>query len=434
MVNFSKFMRYLACIGILYAHTTVFAFGMFGGSNQSADPMDIDNNPLVTHLKFTTEAAQELLNIGYDPNFDAIQWQLNNKGEPRIQDATVNQYGTLWQLVMATQQYISTQSHLTSFLQMFDENFNNYDIAPLIKDDLTLGAELQKPGKPHSTVILQDGLTREACEKKYAQSLVELTPSKYAQAQEMLRSQEKEWEDITKITLDPLAQKTIRTEGLNIIYILMMQNRITDEVVAGNTQLVDLANQIKQTRKEIRDHKKTAETAANVSAEKKKYDAALKTLEQNLLIQAQALRAYQTSVRQRMLDYAAILKAPDVDSSERNENIYKAFPVGKDVSVPSSYVSDYIPSINSFYNRFRTHHRVIGAQTTLNLGIKPDHVKRAYQGFFRQLVKDQEYGPHTHFITLRRPVPVHLMTDHFIPDRNIPLDKSIREEKKNSNN
>lgn len=341
------------------------------------------------------------------PSHDTIQTQIdhNSKGNTFLQERAKKDYADLWNLVIAQQNQFLSDSGLVIFdttvnkksvrdLEVVSndewDNLKARDVSlPRDATELALTSEVKTSLSGVEERMLSDlaTLIRDKRSQNNTNTLEhvdikDLTASVYGHTQE------------TKQKIDATITALLQGETYNTLYLLMWQRALLDVVEGDMNTIVEKSNAIRAGFKSRLGTQEKLNKASNTKEESAVYEKDLldnSTSLDNLLKERKTL---QQTLRDKMVSFAGLLKAPKDDTTPVEKEIYNAWLVDGDGTY-GGYFS-FLPSIASrgvvdaFYVNVlgARHTRAQDVEQTLNPLIAPSHVRQAFAAFKKHVIKN----------------------------------------------
>lgn len=340
---------------------------------------------------------------------DVIQTQISNneQGNTFLHERTKKGYHRVWDLLLAQQSQFLKDSGLC----IFDTTVNKKSVAHLenvsrdewdsIKPkDVSLPKEnLDLPLKNGETTSLsrveEDILTDLAIFIFEKRTQNATNPLEHVTIKDLNASIYAHTDD-TKKTLDETITHILQHETYNTLCLLMWQRALLDVLEKDINSVVDKSNAMTEGFKSRLGAKEKFNKASNTKEEIAIYQKDLFEQYQSLEKLLNERKILQQSVRDKMISFVQLLKAPKEDTTNLEKDTYGVWPVDGDVNY-GGYLR-FMPHftshglMDSFYvNVFGTRHsRSIGIEETLHPLIDVSHVRQVFASFKKHVIKNDE--------------------------------------------
>ncbi|MBX9977769.1 MAG: hypothetical protein K2X98_05965, partial [Alphaproteobacteria bacterium] len=322
---------------------------------------------------------------------------------------TEDLYSGLWFLVCATQRHLYKKSGLQAYDEKFVKLFS--DVDQLFKLDQKELTSLNTPSiLPTSDTSLPKDMrdvkkSRTSIEHEQMEELVKYIEKKTAQTNKDRTSGVKT-DDLTQSVLfstsakqKEISQKSknlLKDQSLNVVYAFMAQNALVDIVKKHTDDLLAISNSISELvklGKNIADQQSTAE---NTVEEDNDFKKDLSENKRKLLETIAARRAKQLEMRQTILTFSEILRAPSGTVADIDTDTFALFPV--ELSKEKTWRDkSWMPSLTTHgvfntlgYKLGYEHPRSWEAKQHINPLISTDNATRAYNTFVANVVGQDE--------------------------------------------
>jgi hypothetical protein len=342
------------------------------------------------------------------PLHNVVQTQLynNNAGNEFLQEQAQKSFALFWALVIGQKKNFNTLSQLTAFDAAVNKKFVT-DLEGLqtatwdaIKPkNVTLPSpdtylSLQDEGKisleeVDKALFTDTGrLIREKIEQSEINALQSVTIKDLSQSMVLYQNDAKQ-------SIDQTMKKLLIDETYNTIHILIWLRAILEYVQEDTNKLVKKNASIAEEFKTIIGLKDQFGKAKNTKDEMAQHQSNLSIHREYLEKLLMDRRQTQQESREKMIEFANIIKAPSEKTDDIERMIYEAWPVDGDVAYSRGYFS-YWPKItnhgiiNSCYTNIfgAPHPRSIKVQEQVNPLIQEAHISHVFLAMKNDLIQN----------------------------------------------
>lgn len=340
---------------------------------------------------------------------DMIESQVNNhnRGDLFLHKKTKEHYSTMWRLFLAQQQQFYTESGLNAFDKMVNQKTVK-DLESLSRETLS-GIKTKDVVLPKADEALTCGdvtLSLSSIEKDMLTDLRTLIEEKRNQEhqnplacveiKDLSQSAFLHTEETKKI-LSHTVSELLQKETWSTLHMLFRVYGILDVIEKDVNHSVENSNAIIAGLNVILGAKEKFSKASNTKAEEKLHAEYLETERSSIFGLLQKRKTLQQDIRDKMIQFAHILKAPSEDTTPLERDIYTLWPVDGTTSYGGYF--DFVPKITGYgvmasvsVNVFGSRHpRSRDMETHINPLVDTAHVRQVFSSFQKEVLnKDKD--------------------------------------------
>lgn len=340
---------------------------------------------------------------------DVIGAQIDNhtKGDLFLHKKTKEHYRAMWCLFLAQQQQFYTESGLNAFdtlvnqksvkdLELLSretlEGIKTKDVAlPKVDEVLSLGEETFSLSSLEKEMLTD---LRTLIEEKRSQN--NQNPLACVEIKDLSKSAFFHTEETKKI-LSHAVSALLQKETWSTLHMLFRVYGLLDVIEKNVNHSVENSNAIIAGLKLILGKKEIFSKASNTKAEEKLHAESLETERASIFGLLQKRKNLQQEIRDKMIKFAHILKAPSEETKPLERDIYTLWPVDG-VTAYGGYF-DFLPNITTHgvvesvsVNVFGSRHpRSRDIETHINPLVDTAHVRQVFSSFQKEVLnKDKE--------------------------------------------
>lgn len=331
---------------------------------------------------------------------DVIQTQIDNKNANNsfLQKQAEKIFSKFWSLVLAQKTYCEMHSGLflfqSSIYNKSSEDLENFDtdawdkIKPKSVSLPSSDTSLSVKDEPQTSLaaVEEELLTDLArfIHQKMEQNQAD--PLQHVVVDDLSQSFVAHTENRQK-SYDETMKKILRNETANTIHILNVLRAMLDMVVDDTNTHVQKSASLSEGFKALLGFKEKFEKAKNTKDEIKQYEHDLLAQRQSLKKLLDERRTYQKNLREKMIDFAKILKAPGANTYNIELKIQETWLLDHDVTYGGYFW--FIPNITTHGFRNAVSSNLFGARHARSLQmeekihplIQYGHVQDVFESF-----------------------------------------------------
>lgn len=364
-----------------------------------------------THFHGYTEEVYEALSKKSPllVDHDVIGAQIDNhtKGDLFLHKKTKEHYSAMWCLFLAQQQQFYTESGLNAFDAIVNQKSVN--ALELLSGETLEGIKTKDVALPKADEALsfhEGTLSLSSIEKEMLTDLRTLIEEKRSQnnqnplacveIKDLSKSAFFHTEETKKI-LSHAVSELLQKETWSTLHMLFRMYGLLDVIEKNVNHSVENSNAIIAGLKLILGKKEIFSKASNTKAEEKLYAESLETERESIFGLLEKRKNLQQDIREKMIKFAHILKAPSEETKPLERDIYTLWPVDGVTSYGGYF--DFLPNITTHgvvesvsVNVFGSRHpRSRDMETHINPLVDTAHVRQVFSSFQKEVLnKDKD--------------------------------------------